>query len=101
MNSNTSATGVHAWLHRERNYEGIAMKVLPAVALTGHLYRVVAGALLLAALGACGYKGPLRLPPPPPVDTKLAAPPTPLPLPADNTDAQSSQHGIVSPATDQ
>jgi len=47
--------------------------------VAGHLCRLAAGAALFAALGACGYKGPLTLPPPP--DAKLAAPPTPVTLP--------------------
>ena len=32
------------------------------------LTRIVAGFTLLAGLGACGYKGPLYMPPPPPPD---------------------------------
>jgi predicted small lipoprotein YifL len=43
--------------------------------------RYAACLALLSTLAACGYKGPLYMPPPPPDET-LAAPPTPAPLPA-------------------
>jgi predicted small lipoprotein YifL len=79
------------------------MKALSATTLTGHLYRVLAGAALLATLGACGFKGPLYLPPPPAVDAKLAAPPTPQPLPQGDTSAAPSPDaaGATAPATTQ
>jgi len=51
--------------------------------------RRVAAASLLACLAACGYKGPLYLPPPPPNDA-LAQPPShiaPAPTPQDQPSA--------------
>jgi predicted small lipoprotein YifL len=38
--------------------------------------RLALGLPLLLALGACGYKGPLYMPPPPAPDDSLVAPPT-------------------------
>jgi len=43
--------------------------------------RYAACLALVSMLAACGYKGPLYMPPPPP-DESLAAPPTPAALPA-------------------
>ncbi len=44
--------------------------------------RRLAGLALLSTLAACGYKGPLYMPPPPPPDESLTTPPTPAPAPA-------------------
>ncbi|MCC2595972.1 lipoprotein [Pusillimonas sp. MFBS29] len=47
--------------------------------------RLMAGLSLAAMLAACGYKGPLYMPPPPEPDAELTTPPTPSSLPADDT----------------
>ncbi len=45
--------------------------------------RIVASLALASVLGACGYKGPLYLPPPPPApDASLTTPPTQQSAPA-------------------
>ncbi|NYT62982.1 lipoprotein [Alcaligenaceae bacterium] len=44
--------------------------------------RIVASFALLSMLLACGYKGPLYLPPPPAPDASLTTPPAPASLPA-------------------
>jgi predicted small lipoprotein YifL len=44
--------------------------------------RRVAAASLLACLAACGYKGPLYLPPPPPNDALTQPPSSIAPAPA-------------------
>ncbi|MDX3895047.1 LPS translocon maturation chaperone LptM [Pusillimonas sp.] len=44
-------------------------------------YRIVASLAVSTLLAACGYKGPLYMPPPPPQDS-LTAPPQPAPTPA-------------------
>jgi predicted small lipoprotein YifL len=44
--------------------------------------RRVAAASLLACLAACGYKGPLYLPPPPPHDARTQPPSSIAPAPA-------------------
>lgn len=54
------------------------------------LCRIAAGAVLLSALAACGYKGPLYMPPPPPPDAALTKPPTSATLPATNPAEQSA-----------
>lgn len=46
------------------------------------LLRRLAGLTLISMLAACGYKGPLYMPPPPAPDESLTVPPTPAPLPA-------------------
>lgn len=40
------------------------------------VWRMAAGLSLLALVTACGYKGPLYMPPPPAPDESLVAPPT-------------------------
>lgn len=49
--------------------------------------RTAASFALLSTLLACGYKGPLYMPPPPLPEESLTAPPTPASLPeAESTD---------------
>ncbi|MCB5364678.1 lipoprotein [Pusillimonas sp. CC-YST705] len=45
------------------------------------LSRIVAGFVLTAGLAACGYKGPLHMPPPPP-DEASVMPPNSMPVEA-------------------
>lgn len=45
-------------------------------------YRIVASLALLPLLAACGYKGPLYMPPPPPEETLTTPPQAPAPRPA-------------------
>ena len=43
-------------------------------------YRIVASLAVIPLLAACGYKGPLYMPPPPPPEAELTTPPhTPAP----------------------
>ncbi|MBP6019433.1 MAG: lipoprotein [Burkholderiaceae bacterium] len=49
----------------------------PAIQHTPALARIVAGIALVASLTACGYKGPLYMPPPPEPDAALTVPPAP------------------------
>ncbi|MFW7340801.1 lipoprotein [Pollutimonas sp. H1-120] len=54
----------------------------PRTPTSAHAARRLAACLaLLSMLAACGYKGPLYMPPPP-TDETLAAPPAPAPIPA-------------------
>ncbi len=48
-----------------------------AIQSTPALARIVAGIALVASLTACGYKGPLYMPPPPEPDAALTVPPAP------------------------
>lgn len=49
--------------------------------------RIVMAAVLLTALTACGYKGPLYMPAPPPApDASLTTPPSPSQPLTDTTD---------------
>ncbi|WP_040548773.1 LPS translocon maturation chaperone LptM [Pusillimonas noertemannii] len=58
-------------------------------------YRIVASLALFPLLAACGYKGPLYMPPPPPEDSLTAPPqsdmPAPSPAPAGADSADASQ----------
>ncbi len=47
-------------------------------ALLRHSARLVGAGLLLGGLAACGYKGPLYLPPPPDPPAALTEPPAPV-----------------------
>ncbi|WP_353152132.1 lipoprotein [Pollutimonas bauzanensis] len=58
--------------------------------------RIVASFALLSTLLACGYKGPLYMPPPPAPDVELTTPPEPANLPAETSD-QSGQPATTSP----
>lgn len=60
------------------------------------LARLAAGAALLATVAACGYKGPLYMPPPPP-DESLATPPSSMPAPASPESSGNSQPATTSP----
>ncbi len=54
----------------------------PRTATSAHPARRLAACLaLLSMLAACGYKGPLYMPPPP-TDEALATPPAPAAVPA-------------------
>ncbi|MFT0545421.1 LPS translocon maturation chaperone LptM [Allopusillimonas ginsengisoli] len=55
------------------------MQVSPARANVHAVTRLAASVTLLALLAACGYKGPLYLPPPAAPDRSLTAPPTDSP----------------------
>jgi len=55
------------------------------------LAALLGGLTLSAALGACGYKGPLYMPPPAPDET-LTAPPQPADLPAEDSPIPSPVH---------
>jgi len=51
------------------------------------LCRIAASFAVLSTLLACGYKGPLYMPPPPMPEESLTTPPAPASLPAaDSTD---------------
>lgn len=48
-----------------------------AIQHTPKSVRFMAGITLVATLTACGYKGPLYMPPPPQPDAALTVPPAP------------------------
>ena len=50
-------------------------------------YRIVATLALSTLLTACGYKGPLYMPPPPPQDSLTTPPQGPAPTPDDSNTA--------------
>lgn len=57
--------------------------------------RLAAGAVLLATLAACGYKGPLYMPaPPPPPDAALTTPPPPT-QPLSDTSGNTAPAGTT------
>jgi predicted small lipoprotein YifL len=64
----------------------------------GHLCRIAASAVLLAALAACGYKGPLYMPKPAPPPESLTKPPTPQPLPAEGASPSSTGQDAATPS---
>jgi predicted small lipoprotein YifL len=74
------------------------MKHTPNTAAAGHLCRIAAGALLLAALGACGYKGPLYMPKPAPPPDSLTKPPTSTTPPADTSSPTPSSSDAATPS---
>lgn len=74
------------------------MKHSPNTAPAGYLCRIAAGALLLAALGACGYKGPLYMPKPAPPPDSLTKPPTSAIPPADAPSSTSSSSDAATPS---
>ena len=51
--------------------------------------RLLGGLFVAAMLTACGYKGPLYMPPPPAPDESLTTPPTSATPPADPGGARS------------
>ncbi|HEU0230991.1 MAG TPA: lipoprotein [Burkholderiaceae bacterium] len=63
--------------------------------ITGYLCRIAGGLLLLSALGACGYKGPLYMPKPSPPPESLTKPPTPQPLPSETPPSTPASPGAA------
>jgi predicted small lipoprotein YifL len=59
---------------------------------------ILALALATAMLGACGIKGPLRLPPPAPVTPATAPPATPATTPSAPADAPAKAPADGKPA---
>lgn len=59
--------------------------------------RIVASFALLSTLLACGYKGPLYMPPPPPPDASLTNPPTPSGPPAQQAPGSAGEAATPSP----
>jgi predicted small lipoprotein YifL len=59
----------------------IIMQARRATFTAQPLLRRLAGLTLISMLAACGYKGPLYMPPPP-TDEALATPPAPAAVPA-------------------
>lgn len=57
--------------------------------------RLATGLFLVSMLAACGYKGPLYMPPPPAPDASLTTPPTPAALP----EAEAAGQAGESPAS--
>lgn len=53
------------------------MQASPTTTNARSARHIVASLSLLALLSACGYKGPLYMPPPPPPDASLTTPPKP------------------------
>ncbi|MBF6616469.1 LPS translocon maturation chaperone LptM [Pollutimonas thiosulfatoxidans] len=67
---------------------------MPATVLVDALRRArrYAGAVVvLSTLAACGYKGPLYMPPPPDPDESLTTPPQSIPAPSPATPTSSPQ----------
>lgn len=52
-------------------------------------FRLLAGLSLATMLTACGYKGPLYMPPPPEPDASLTTPPTSTTLPDSVADVEA------------
>jgi len=59
--------------------------------------RIAAGFAVLSTLLACGYKGPLYMPPPPMPEESLTTPPVPASLPAPDSTGQSGDAPAASP----
>lgn len=73
------------------------MQASPVKTPASFKYRIVASLALLSLLAACGYKGPLYMPPPePPQDslTKPPRPPAPAPAPDESTTAKATPSAI-------
>jgi len=79
------------------------MQAPHTAARTTLVSRIVTSLALVSALGACGYKGPLYLPPPPEApDASLTAPPTQQQTPGAQADeAAQAQPVAPEPATTQ
>lgn len=60
--------------------------------------RTIAGFALLSTLLACGYKGPLYMPPPPLPEESLTAPPTPTGLPEPESTNNDKGIGTATPS---
>ncbi|CAM5511230.1 Putative lipoprotein OS=Eoetvoesiella caeni OX=645616 GN=DFR37_102245 PE=4 SV=1 [Eoetvoesiella caeni] len=57
------------------------MQALRTATNARSMSRIVASLALLTSLSACGFKGPLYMPPPAPPDASLTTPPTPKAAP--------------------
>lgn len=66
--------------------------------IAGYLCRIAGGLLLLSALGACGYKGPLYMPKPSPPPESLTKPPTPQPLPSETPSSKTATPDAATPS---
>ncbi|AEC21393.1 hypothetical protein PT7_2853 [Pusillimonas sp. T7-7] len=60
--------------------------------------RLLAGLLMAAMLTACGYKGPLYMPPPPAPDESLTTPPASTTLPATEAGSPVEEPSSATPS---
>lgn len=57
--------------------------------------RIAAGIAVLSTLLACGYKGPLYMPPPPMPEESLTTPPTPANVPGPESNEPAGNAGAA------